>query len=277
MSDSPAGLSVPEWRGAGALVTGASSGIGVALAKELAATGARLVLTARRVDRLEETAAACRAAGSPSVAVIAEDLADPAAPGRLATAADAALSGVDVLVLNAGFAVPGLFEKSSLERTLAMLQVNVGSHVALARLLLPAMLERRRGWVLSVASMAGLMPAPYQAGYAGTKAFLLNWSESLREEVRFRGVRVTALCPGITDTEFFTAAGYRGSNKFTSSKMPAERVARAGLRALAKGKPRVVPGGLNKTLIFVGSRLSPRWFVQFVSRKLMSRRPPPTR
>jgi short-subunit dehydrogenase len=180
-------------------------------------------------------------------------------------------------VLNAGFAVPGLFEKSSPERTAAMLQVNVGAHVALARLLLPGMLERKKGWILSVASMAGLMPAPYQSGYAGTKAFLLNWSESLREEVRFRGVRVTALCPGITDTEFFVAAGYRGSNKFTESKMPAATVARVGLRALAKGKPRVVPGALNKTLIFVGTRLSPRWFVQMVARKLMSRRPPPTR
>ena len=270
MSDSP-------FRGAGALVTGASSGIGVALARELAGAGACLALTARRVDRLEETAAACRALGSPSVTVIAADLADPAAPARLAEAAGAALSTVDVLVLNAGFAVPGLYEKTSLDRTTAMIQVNVTAHLALARLLLPAMLERKQGWILAVASMAGLLPAPYQSGYAGTKAFLLNWSESLREEVRFRGVRVTALCPGITDTEFFVAAGYRGSNKFTESKMPAERVARAGLSALAKGKPRVVPGALNKTLVFAGTRLSPRWFVQYVSRKLMSRRPPPTR
>ena len=138
-------------------------------------------------------------------------------------------------------------------------------------------LKAGTGYVLSVASMAGIMPAPYQAGYAGTKAFLLNWSESFREEVRSRGIRVTALCPGITDTEFFEAAGYRGANKFTSSKMPADRVAKAGLRALACDRPRVVPGVVNKILIFAGTRLSPRSLVQFVARKLMARRPPPSR
>ena len=261
----------------GALVTGASSGIGAAIARRLAADGARLALSARRADRLEALAAECQLLGSPAVAVIADDLADKAAPARIAAKATAALGHVDVLVNNAGFAVPGLSERASMDRVAAMIEVNVTAHVALTRLLLPGMLDRGSGWLLTVASMAGIMPAPYQAGYAGTKAFLLNWSESLREEVRSRGVRVTALCPGMTDTEFFEAAGYRGTNKFTSSKMPADRVARAGLAALAKDRPRVVPGAINKILIFAGMRLSPRWFVQFVARKLMARRPPPTR
>ena len=149
--------------------------------------------------------------------------------------------------------------------------------VALTRLLLPPMLERGRGWILNVASMAGIVPAPFQAGYAGTKAFNLNWSESLREEVASRGVVVSALCPGVTDTEFFEAAGYRHLGQFMKNRMAAEPVARAGLQALRKRKPRVVPGAFNKTLMFVGVRLAPRRLLQFVARKLMGSRPPPTR
>jgi short-subunit dehydrogenase len=265
------------FRDVGALVTGASSGIGVAIAKELAREGARLVLTARRADRLEAVAAECRALGSPTVAVVVEDLADPAAAARVAAQATAALGAVDLLVNNAGFAVPGVTESADPERVAKMIQVNCASPVALTRILLPPMLTRGRGWILNVASMAGIVPAPFQAGYAGTKAFNLNWSESLREEVSSRGVVVSALCPGVTDTEFFEAAGYRHLGKFMKYRMAAERVARAGLAALRRKKPRVVPGAFNKTLIFVGVRLSPRRLLQFVTRKLMGSRPPPVR
>lgn len=261
----------------GALVTGASSGIGVAIAKELARAGARLALTARRADRLAEVAAECRRLGSPEVVVIVDDLADPAAAARVAARAGEALRGVDVLVNNAGFAVPGVAEHADPGRTAAMIQVNVASPVALTRALLPGMLERGRGYVLNVASMAGIVPAPYQAGYAGTKAFNLNWSESLREEVASRGVVVTALCPGVTDTEFFEAAGYRHLGKFMKRRMAAEPVARAGLRALRRRKPRVVPGFFNKALMFAGVRLAPRWVLQAVAKKLMGSRPPPVR
>jgi len=261
--------------GLGVLVTGASAGIGVALARRLADAGARLALSARRVDRLEETAAACRAAGAPEVHVIAADLGDRAAAERLAASATERLGAVDVLVNNAGFGVAGLSERAPTDRVTAMIDVNVVAPVALTRALLPGMLERRKGYVLNVASMAGILPAPFQAGYAGTKAFLLNWSESLREEVRARGVVVTALCPGVTDSEFFEVAGYRGSNKFLKHRMSADKVAAVGLAALARGKPRVVPGALNKTLVFVGTRLSPRWLTQSVARRLMVRRPSP--
>jgi uncharacterized protein len=259
--------------GARALVTGASSGIGVEIARALARQGATVAVTARRADRLEAFVREAAALGAEAAHAIPDDLADPTAPERVAAAAVERMGGVDLLVNNAGFSVPGLSERASIDRTRTMVAVNVVAPVALARALLPAMLERRRGWVLNVASMAGILPAPYQAGYAGTKAFLLNWSESLREEVRDRGVVVTALCPGVTDTEFFDAAGYRGSNAYVRRRMSAVRVARAGLRALARGKPRVVPGALNKTLVFVGTRLSPRWLVQRVAAKLMRRRP----
>jgi len=270
-------VAASPFRDVGALVTGASSGIGVALARELAKAGARLALTARRADRLEAVAVECRALGSPSVAVIVDDLADPTAAERVAPRATAALNGVDLLVNNAGFAVPGLSERADPARVASMIQVNCASPVALTRLLLPPMLARGRGWILNVASMAGIVPAPFQAGYAGTKAFNLNWSESLREEVASRGVVVSALCPGVTDTEFFEAAGYRHLGKFMKYRMAAEPVARAGLRALLTQKPRVVPGGLNKVLMFVGVRLAPRRLLQVVARKLMGSRPPPVR
>ncbi len=250
------------FRDVGALVTGASSGIGVAIAKELARAGARLALTARRAGLLEAVADECRELGSPAVAVIVDDLADPAAAARIAEQATAVLGGVDVLVNNAGFAVPGLSERADPARVAAMIQVNCASPVALTRLLLPPMLARGRGWILNVASMAGIVPAPFQAGYAGTKAFNLNWSESLREEVAARGVVVSALCPGVTDTEFFEAAGYRHLGKFMKHRMAAEPVARAGIRALSKKRPRVVPGALNKMLMFVGVRLAPRRLLQ---------------
>lgn len=263
------------FRGARALVTGASSGIGADLARRLADQGCPLAITARRRDRLEALAVELSARGSPAVHVVVEDLADREAAARVAARARETLGGVDVLVNNAGFAAPGLTERVSLQRTLAMIDVNVVAPVVLTRLLLPAMLEARRGWILNVASVAGIGPAPYQAGYSGTKAFLLHFSESFREEVRDRGVVVTALCPGITDTEFFEAAGYRGSNRFLRWKATSDRVAVAGLRALARGRCRVVTGWQNRALVFT-TRFAPRWLIQRVAAGLMRRRPSPS-
>jgi short-subunit dehydrogenase len=264
----------PPFAGARALVTGASSGIGADVARQLADVGCAVAITARRADRLDALAVELRTRGAAAVHVIVEDLASREGAARVAAAASTALGGVDVLVNNAGFAVPGLTERAPLDRTLAMIDVNVVAPVVLTRALLPAMLEARRGWILNVSSVAGIGPAPYQAGYSGTKAFLLHWSESFREEVRDRGVAVTALCPGITDTEFFEAAGYRGTNRFLRWKMSSARVARAGLRALAKGRCRVVTGWQNRALVFT-MRIAPRWMIQGLAARLMRRRPEP--
>jgi len=180
-----------------------------------------------------------------------------------------------VLINNAGFAVPGLFVRGDLERTLAMIRVNVMASVELAHRLLPGMLKRRSGGILNVASMAGYQAAPYQSAYAGTKAFLLNWSDGLHQEHKHTGVAITALCPGVTETEFFEAAGYPEASGILKVRAKCEPVARCGVRALARGRMEAVPGGLNKTLLFL-QRFLPRAFVAGVSRRLMGGRPMPS-
>jgi short-subunit dehydrogenase len=183
---------------------------------------------------------------------------------------------VDVLVNNAGFAVPGLFASTDLERTVRLIQVNVTASVVLARLLLPGMVERDHGGLLTVASMAAYQAAPYQSAYAGSKAFLLNFSDGLHQEYKHTRVAITALCPGVTDTEFFDAAGYRKFTGFTQRRMPSMRVAKAGLAGLAKGRMEVVPGFGNRLLLFA-ERFCSRRFVASLSRRLMGGRPTPSR
>ena len=267
---------IASFKDLGCLVTGASSGIGRDLALLLAERGARLVVTARREDRLRALAATCRERGAPAAYGLTFDLDEPAAPAALAQMAENHLGHVDVLINNAGFAVPGLFPKTDLDRVLSMLRVNVLAAVELAHRLLPGMLERGRGGILNVASMAGFQAAPYTSAYGGTKAFLLNWSNGLHQEVKESGVAITALCPGVTDTEFFDAAGYRSLTGFLQRRAACRPVAEAGLRALQRGRMEVVPGALNASAIFL-QRLMPRRFVASVSRRLMGGRPYPTR
>ncbi len=258
------------------LVTGASAGIGREIARELARQGARIVVTARREDRLAELSVELESLGSPEAVAIVADLSKPESAEFIVKRADESLEHVDVLINNAGFAVPGMYGACDLHRTLDMIHVNVSAAVALARLTLPGMVSRDSGGILNVASVAGFQAAPYQAGYAGTKAFLLNFSNSIHQEYKHTNVAITALCPGVTDTEFFEAAGYRNLTGFLKNRMPADKVARAGLRALQKGKMEVVPGFKNKSLVFF-QRFFPRTFIAGVSRRLMGGRPLPTR
>lgn len=262
---------VDSFEGLACLVTGASSGIGREIAHLLAAEGARLAITARREDRLHAVAAACRERGAPAVHVLPADLGAPGAVESLVRAAEAALGPIDVLINNAGFAVPGSFARSRIDRTQAMLEVNVVAATLLMRHLLPGMVKRGRGAVLNVASVASFQAAPYQAGYAGTKSYLLNLSESVHQEVKHQGVVVTALCPGVTDTEFFEAAGYRRLGAFMDRRMPADRVAADGIQGLRKGRMTVVSGFLNRALVFL-ERFLPRRWVAEVSRRMMAGR-----
>lgn len=232
-----------------ALVTGASSGIGAAVAREYARRGVPLVLTARRADRLEALADTLRA--QVPVVCVAADLADPAAPEFLQ--ADLARRGVQVghLVNNAGYGVPGRFLSSDWKTHADFLQVLVTSVCELTHRFLPAMEAAGHGRVLNIASLAGLVPA--SAGhtlYGAAKAFVIRFSESLAQEAAPRGVHVTALCPGMTFTEFHDVNNMRER----VSKLPswlwqdADTVARLGVEAVERGDARCVPGGVNRML-----------------------------
>ncbi|WP_295364401.1 SDR family NAD(P)-dependent oxidoreductase [Arenimonas sp.] len=232
-----------------ALVTGASSGIGADIAREYARRGKPLVLTARRVERLEALAAEL-SAQVPCV-VLAADLADPAAPDRLFAETQARGLFVDTLVNNAGYGVPGRYLSADWKTHAASLQVLLTAVAHLTHLYLPAMEVAGRGRILNVASLAGLVPAT--AGhtlYGATKAWLIRFSETLDQETRPRGVFVTALCPGMTYSEFHDVNGMREK----VSKLPkgiwltSAEVARQGVDAVEAGVPRLITGRSNKLI-----------------------------
>lgn len=232
-----------------ALITGASSGIGAAIAREYAARGKALVLTARRLDRLDALATELRAK-VPCV-VIAMDLADRAAPKQLFAETQARGIFVDTLVNNAGYGVPGRYLSRDWKTHEDFLQVMIGAVAELIHLYLPAMEQEGRGRILNIASLAGLSPA--SAGhtmYGATKAWLIRFSECLALECRPRGVHVTALCPGFTYSEFHDVNGMRSR----VSRLPrwlwssSEQVAKIGVDAVESGRTRVIVGGANKTI-----------------------------
>lgn len=246
------------WRGKWALVTGASAGIGKALAEELAVGGTNLVLTARRRDRLEELAGKLTAKGV-RVEIFAADLADPAAPASIHAFTKKKGIDVELLINNAGFGAYGELHTVALPRLLEMVQVNCSAVIHLTRLYLPEMIEWRRGDVLIVASTAAFQAVPYISTYAATKAFDLLFAEGLAEEMKPYGVRVCALCPGSTVSEFHEVAG-QAHLAAAEKQETAEKVARTGLRALAAGKSYVISGTGNYLGVH-GQRLVPRRFV----------------
>jgi len=257
----------PTWTGRWALVTGASAGIGVALARELAAGGANLVLTARRQDRLDKLAQELASTYKIRTEVFAADLAQPDAPQRIFAFTLAKGIGVDVLINNAGFGGYGEFATSDTQRLLDMVQVNCAAVVHLTRLYLPQMIERRRGDVLILASTASFQAVPFISTYAATKAFDLLFAEGLAEEVKPYGIRVCALCPGSTESEFHEVAGQSELAAAMRNRETAEKVARVGLRALAAGKSYVISGAAN----YLGAhsqRLVPRRFVTRITAKM---------
>lgn len=251
-----------RWGGKWALVTGASAGIGLALAQELAAAGVNVVITARRAARLESLASALRSSRGVQVEVLPADLADPAAPAEIRAFTEAKSIPVELLINNAGFGSYGYFHNADLERQLEMVQVNCTAVVHLTRLYVGEMVDRGHGDILIVASVAGFQAVPYISTYAATKAFDLRFAEGIAEEVRRRGVHVCALCPGSTTTEFREVAG-QPERTFRGAET-AEKVARTGLRALAAGKTSVISGFTN-TMSVEGQRLVPRGLVSRVA------------
>jgi short-subunit dehydrogenase len=258
-----------SWRGKWALVTGASSGIGWALAKELAAGGTHLLLTARRRPRLTKLRGELSSRYGVQIEVLAADLAAPAAPQQIFGFTEERGLTVELLVNNAGVGSYAEFRSSNVEDELNIVQVNCSAVVHLTRLYLPGMVERRSGDILIVSSTAAYQGVPYMATYAASKAFDLLFAEALAREVERYGLRVCALCPGPTTSEFGKVAGVPG--EIVVNVGPADHVARLGLRALAAGEHSVICGFTNWVGVEV-QRIAPRRFVTSAAEMLL--RPP---
>lgn len=261
-----------DFRGSTALITGASSGIGAELARLLARQGCRLVLTARRQDRLEVLAGELEKAGAPGVQVLAADLAVPGAGASLVEDLDRLGLRVDVLVNNAGFGTSGAFVDTDLATEQEMVQLNVVALLDLCKLLGRRMAARGRGHILNVASTAAFQPGPLMAVYYASKAFVLSFSEALAVELRDTGVVVSTLCPGPTRTEFAARADVGGTRLVNrvARMASASDVARAALLGLGRGSRLIVPGSMNK-LGVLSVRLMPRRWVTALVRRLQEK------
>lgn len=254
-----------------ALVTGASGGIGEELARLLAADGRDLVLVARRRDKLEALAAELSAKHNVRARALASDLARPAAPREIFEELEREGVRVEVLINNAGFGSYGPFVETDLRAELDLLEVNIVALTHLTKLFLPAMVARRRGYVMQVASTAAFQPGPLMAVYYASKAYVLHFSEALANELEGTGVVVSALCPGPTETGFVAAAGMSDSKLFDRGAMSAREVAEAGYRGLLKGKAIVIPG-LRNSVIARTVGFLPRGLITRVVRGLQERR-----
>lgn len=245
------------FRGLWALVTGASSGMGEDYATLLAAQGCHLILTARRESALQDLAEQLRAAHGIQVEVKPGDLSKAEFREALIEELTVAGKGPDILINNAGFGLFGFFCEQPWQDLQTMLDLDIAGVTHLTHLVLPGMRQRELGYILQVASVGAYQPTPTYAAYAAAKSYVLNFGEALHHELKGSGIRVTVLSPGITKTEFLDVAGQRPTLYQRLFMMPSEPVARLGLKALAKNKPSVIPGPLNK-LMAQSLRLMPR-------------------
>lgn len=237
------------------VITGASSGIGLAFASRAAAAGGRLILIARRGAKLEAIAKTLRGTYGSTVDVIPADLGIPGAATALAADLQRRGHDVDVLINNAGIGLHGDLVEASAEGVAAQIQVNVLALAELTTALLPAMVRRGAGAILNIASTAAFQPVPHMAVYAATKAFVLSFSRALWSENLTTGVRVIAVCPGATDTEFFDTAG---DDAAVGSRRDPDAVVDTALRALARNRPSVVDGRTNAIVAALAPRLPER-------------------
>lgn len=244
-----------------ALVTGASGGIGEALARRLAAENHNLVLVARTEAKLRSLADSLAGAHGIDIAVVAADLAVPGAGAALAHRLEQLDLSVDVLVNNAGFADFGPFLDAAPDKLTEMMQLNVVTLTDLTRELVPAMVDQGFGRVMNVASTAAFFPGPLMAVYYATKAYVLSFSEGLAEELKGTGVTVTALCPGPTESGFQARAAMEDSKLVRGRRiMSSETVAKLGVEGMLAGKP-VVVTGLKNRLMVLSPRFMPRRLV----------------
>jgi short-subunit dehydrogenase len=242
-----------------ALVTGASAGLGVEFARQLSKRGHRLVLAARRKERLEELAK--KLGNARAVAI---DLSKANAALKLMDDLTANGETVDLLVNNAGFGLIGQFAELDAKRERQMIDLNAGVLTDLCRAVAPDMIERRSGGIINVASTAAFQPGPKMAVYFATKAFVLSLTEALHEELKPHGIRVSCLCPGPTRTEFGDVAGFGGNGLFDRVAMNAAEVVETGLKGLDSNHAVVVPGWTNK-VVAASTRFAPRPIVRKIA------------
>jgi short-subunit dehydrogenase len=258
-----------ELKGKWGVVTGASSGIGIVLAEELAASGANLVLVARRLEALDEVAARIRAAHGVDVRVETADLARPGEPDRLFESIQKSGIEVSILANNAGFAAYGAFDAIDAGTEESMIDLDIKALVRLTRLFAPRMRAAGFGRILLTASVGAYSPGPLYAVYCAAKSFVLSYGLAVRHELRGSGVSVTILSPGVVKTEFHKVAGHEKNRFKERTGMEPGPVGRAAVRGMLRGKAEVVPGLLTKLLVF-GTRLIPRSAQAAMSGGLMS-------
>ena len=242
-----------------ALVTGASAGLGVEFARQLSKRGHRLVLAARRKERLEELAKELGNARA-----VAIDLSKKDSAAKLMADVEANGETVDLLVNNAGFGLIGRFAELDAKREREMIDLNVGALTDLCRAVAPAMVRRKSGAILNVASTAAFQPGPKMAVYFATKAFVLSLSEAIHEELKPHGIKVSCLCPGPTRTEFGDVAGFGGNGVFDRVAMTAAEVVETGLKGLDSNQAVVVSGWMNKVTA-ASTRFAPRSVVRKIA------------
>jgi uncharacterized protein len=254
-----------------ALITGASSGIGADLAREAAKDGHDVVLSARRVEPMQALAKELESYGA-SATILAADLSKPAGPGNLVKDIGERGLAIDLLINNAGLGANGPFAESDISRIGEMLQVNIVALTEITRLMLPAMVARKRGKVMLLASTASFQPGPRMAVYCASKAYVLSFGEAISYELRNTGVTVTTVCPGATSTEFARVAGTENiaiHKSAMSSVMSSAEVARIGYQGMKAGK-RVVVTGLMNRIMAVSARVSPHAMVLPIANSMMS-------
>ena len=254
-----------------ALITGGSAGIGLALAREFAAHGHDLIVVARHRDALEAAAGTLEGKHGISATVIALDLADAESPQRLYDTVIGEGLKVDYLVNNAGFGLGGEFIETDIARELDMIQVNVTALTHLTKLFLPAMVKRKQGRVMNVASTAAFQPGPLMSIYYASKAYVLSFSQAIDEEVRRSGVTVTCLCPGPTATDFAETSGVSNKGLLSSVVADVDDIGRYGYAAMMRGERVAIPGRRNKLMIHA-QRLAPRLLVTKISRIVQENR-----
>jgi uncharacterized protein len=239
------------------LITGGTEGIGYELAKQFAEHGHNLIIVARDETKLESVKNNLQGAGI-EVVTVSKDLFEAEAPFELYEEIRNKNLAVDILVNNAGQGVYGLFEETDIRRELAIIQLNIASLTVLTKLFLQDMLERGEGKILNVSSIASKTPGPWQSVYHGTKAFVQSFSEAVRSEVKDKGIVITTLLPGATDTDFFNKAGMEASKAVQDKDKLADpaKVAKDGYEALMSGDDKVISGFKNKATVAMSNMMT---------------------